>query len=201
MQLQDGFIVGIYNYCDRWCDTCPFTSRCRVFTDTVEGDAALDPTMQEVAAAPQWMNRLVDGINAAALGALAPEDVPRFRPKAIPPEHQGIRNRANAYCEDAHAWLRAHGPYAAADDADPRAVIKWFHTVIPPKIVRALKGLANQTLDEREWPADADGSAKVALLGIDRSHAAFLQLIERRQASHGEVQHLIAHLEIGRAHV
>ena len=22
------FIPGIYNYCDRWCERCPFTSRC-----------------------------------------------------------------------------------------------------------------------------------------------------------------------------
>lgn len=25
------FISGIYNYCDRWCERCPFTSRCMNF--------------------------------------------------------------------------------------------------------------------------------------------------------------------------
>src|SRR2546421_8625439 len=25
------FISGIYNYCDRWCERCPFTSRCLNF--------------------------------------------------------------------------------------------------------------------------------------------------------------------------
>ena len=25
------FITGIYNYCDRWCERCPFTSRCLNF--------------------------------------------------------------------------------------------------------------------------------------------------------------------------
>jgi len=24
-------ISGIYNYCDRWCERCPFTSRCLNF--------------------------------------------------------------------------------------------------------------------------------------------------------------------------
>ena len=24
-------ISGIYNYCDRWCERCPLTSRCLVF--------------------------------------------------------------------------------------------------------------------------------------------------------------------------
>ena len=25
MEVQDGFIVGIFNYCDRWCERCPLT--------------------------------------------------------------------------------------------------------------------------------------------------------------------------------
>src|SRR5438132_7750977 len=25
------YIDGIFNYCDRWCERCPFTSRCRSF--------------------------------------------------------------------------------------------------------------------------------------------------------------------------
>src|SRR3990170_91122 len=25
------FIPGIYNYCDRWCERCPFTARCLTF--------------------------------------------------------------------------------------------------------------------------------------------------------------------------
>jgi hypothetical protein len=25
------FITGIYNYCDRWCERCAFTSRCLNF--------------------------------------------------------------------------------------------------------------------------------------------------------------------------
>ena len=28
---EEGFIPGIYNYCDRWCERCPHTRRCRSF--------------------------------------------------------------------------------------------------------------------------------------------------------------------------
>ena len=28
------FIPGIYNYCDRWCERCTFTSRCRNYEST-----------------------------------------------------------------------------------------------------------------------------------------------------------------------
>ena len=29
--MSEHFIPGIYNYCDRWCERCPLTARCRVF--------------------------------------------------------------------------------------------------------------------------------------------------------------------------
>ena len=28
---DQGFIPGVYNYCDRWCERCPFASRCRSY--------------------------------------------------------------------------------------------------------------------------------------------------------------------------
>src|SRR3712207_1594506 len=31
MSDEERFIDGIFNYCDRWCERCPFTSRCRVY--------------------------------------------------------------------------------------------------------------------------------------------------------------------------
>src|SRR5829696_7236004 len=30
---DSNFISGIYNFCDRWCERCPLTSRCRVFAE------------------------------------------------------------------------------------------------------------------------------------------------------------------------
>jgi len=29
-------ISGIYNYCDRWCERCPLTSRCLVYATEQE---------------------------------------------------------------------------------------------------------------------------------------------------------------------
>ena len=31
-------ISGIYNYCDRWCERCPLTSRCLVYATEKEDD-------------------------------------------------------------------------------------------------------------------------------------------------------------------
>ena len=34
--MEHNFIPGIYNYCDRWCEHCSFTSRCRSYERTSE---------------------------------------------------------------------------------------------------------------------------------------------------------------------
>jgi hypothetical protein len=31
MDVRDGFIVGIFNYCDRWCEACAFARRTPAF--------------------------------------------------------------------------------------------------------------------------------------------------------------------------
>ena len=40
-------ISGIYNYCDRWCERCPFTSRCLVYA-TEKADIELEPGNHEL---------------------------------------------------------------------------------------------------------------------------------------------------------
>jgi hypothetical protein len=70
----------------------------------------------------------------------------------------------------------------------------WFHTIIPARIHRALHGLAGDRPEDRDWPADYDGSAKVALLGIERSHAAWLDLVKRGVATDADAAPFVADL-------
>src|SRR5438128_7391496 len=42
------FISGIYNYCDRWCERCQFTSRCFLYA-TEQADSDLDdPEVRDI---------------------------------------------------------------------------------------------------------------------------------------------------------
>jgi hypothetical protein len=102
----------------------------------------------------------------------------------------------------ARAWLntrefdlsskeRRQGVPADREAGDPRDVIAWFHMMIHVKAMRALHGLAEDNPAERDWPPDHDGSAKVALIGIDRSHTAWLDLVETGIASVSEVASFI----------
>jgi hypothetical protein len=200
MEIHEGFIVGIFNYCDRWCEACVFTSRCRLFADVAEIEASLDPGLKPVVDAPAlpsespplppWMEKMIHEVNTATAPVVAVEDV-RPRPTSSA-EHLTIGMRARRYCARVYPWLQSRSATKGPDD--PAAVIEWFHTMIPVKIQRAILGFAEDGPDERNWPPDYDGSAKVALIGIERSHAAWLDLVERGDLTQCEAEPFIADL-------
>ena len=162
MDIQDGFIVSIFNYCDSWCDACAFTSRCRLFAASAEFEA----------------------------GPLPPPP-----PRTIPLDHEALCEHARTYLDWVFAWRRAHEAFATVTDpGDPRAVVSWFCSLIYVKVRRALRGLAEDDPAERDWPADHDGSAKVALLGVERSQEAWLQIVERGHATWNEAEPFIRQL-------
>jgi hypothetical protein len=204
METREGFIVGIYNYCDSWCDRCAFTSHCHVFADIRKTEALHDPNMAAVAMAPEhpsdappppppWLQELLDEMDRGAQNP-SPEDNVRCELRDVP-ERDDIDDRSEAYGRLARAWLRDHesdGPPAADN---PRDVIDWFLMLIHVKAMRALRGLAEDDPSERDWPADYDGSAKVALIGIDRSHTAWLDLVEIGFATPSAVAPFLEDLE------
>jgi hypothetical protein len=188
VELQDGFIVGIFNYCDRWCETCAFTSRCRLFADVAEHEAQLDPTFRPVADAPplpedlpppppKWLQELIEEANEIASKPITGVEPAQLTP-TVRPEHREIEHRAEAYSEWVRGWLRARNHNADRDPTDPVNVIAWFASLNASKIHRALVGLAEDDGD-REFPPDHEGSAKVAIIGIERSQTAWLQLVSK----------------------
>ncbi len=48
------FISGIYNYCDRWCERCPFTSRC--LTYAIDEKDIDDPASRDINNENFWKN-------------------------------------------------------------------------------------------------------------------------------------------------
>ncbi len=217
MQLLDGFIVGIYNYCDRWCETCPFTSRCRVFATSAELHASLDPQFQVIGAgllrstAAMQANLMAAEVVDTASREIDgqddeddDEDVVHPRSPAtpddedeaghVPEDHLEVAARAEDYLRRAARWLAGAPSRGRADATDPHAVIAWFHMMIAVKTDRALRGV-REAADGDEFAAeDAAGSAKVALLGIERSHAAWLALVERDAVSIAAAAPMIADL-------
>jgi hypothetical protein len=187
MEVRDGFILDIFNYCDRWCETCTFTSRCRLFADVAEHTASLDPHLRALVSAPllpeetspappRWLQEEIDSMNDAA--TVPGEEVARVmeeRDRAT--ENEPVAQRSIEYSHRVYHCRGRRGRPETLQPTDPRAVMEWFHTLIPAKIHRALVGRATDDPSTRNWPADHDGSAKVALEGIDRSIAAWQELV------------------------
>ena len=65
-----------------------------------------------------------------------------------------------------------------------------------PKIMRALEGKLRGVPPALEGMArDSDGSAKIALIALDRSLAAWANLLRHFSEKENETLHLLAHLE------
>ncbi len=82
-------------------------------------------------------------------------------------------------------------------------VLSWYHTLIPAKLQRAVGGLLERTETGGEHAAiladsrlnDANGSAKVALVAIERSLGAWLRLREVLPGRESEILELLALLD------
>ena len=105
---------------------------------------------------------------------------------------------------DRDVLAEAHLP-AGADMAplvDALEIIRWFQFMISVKIQRALSSRASEADEPEFWeemPKDSDGTAKIALIAIDRSVGAWgalLPAFPARQAATLEILALLSRLRI-----
>ena len=197
-------IPGIYNYCDRWCERCPFTDRClNYLMQNEQQNGADDLKEDEKNPALLWeevKNTLDETIRLLETlmreQGLDPDDPSRKRSPSqeevgYRTEQHPLNKMALSYITLARAWMDAHRKeldgVGMQHDMPPRGagkrevqlwnagkVIHWYLFQISVKIRRALEGLQEgEELSEGPYGNDADGSAKVALLGIDNSLQAW----------------------------
>lgn len=225
------FISGIYNYCDRWCERCAFTTRCFLYA-TEQADPDLDgPEVHDITNEKFW--RKLQSIFRATAEMIAesareagidletidatPDDTD-FRRDFDKATKDELSQRAEGYAMAVEEWFREEFPNegAAVDDVEAATasgirdinlrdvidIIRWYQFFIAAKVTRALSsgrwdesfaddehdeddavfsfdlGDASDEMDDAEVIAaseriDAYGSAKAALVAIDRSLAAW----------------------------
>jgi len=82
----------------------------------------------------------------------------------------------------------------AEDINDAVEILRWYQWQIHVKLERAIDSLsAEEPLDNGEFPKDSDGSAKVALIGIDRSMSAWKVLLT---AFPGQTKQILSFIKI-----
>lgn len=194
--MSKRYIDFISAYCDQWCERCAFTTRCSSFAVSsalamCDGDyeAAMELAIGRPRVPGEKPQRnLQESMTAAAERAGLDDDVSDRELDAIGREmderrkriHQRRSATASAdYAIAVHRWLESHPEGDAAHDPAMREaldVIRWDVYLIHVKILRALDG-QDEDPGGRFWKgavqSDWNGSAKVALLSIERSEAAW----------------------------
>jgi hypothetical protein len=206
------YIEGVYNYCDRWCERCPLTSRCLNYAITEENFGDLNDHDIENQAFWDKLKEMFD-VTLEMLTEWAEEqgiDLDEIDVDTVAEEERQLREEAHNH--DLSQAARRYGklvdewfdleealfaqreealnsivqlgvggnePFEEAEDInDAVEVIHWYQHQIYVKLMRAL----SQQLDDPEAAdavqSDANGSVKVALIGIDRSIAAWGKLRE-----------------------
>jgi hypothetical protein len=187
-------IPGIYNYCDSRCARCTFSDRCLTFLDHQELEAAgaVDGTASatSVGASMRLATEMIaeaarlKRIDLTAIDELEDDD-PRIDPEC----HRAdpIAVRSSEYGDLAWRIAKAVEPLVVArgDEAviDAVGTIDWFSSLIRAKVYRAICGLAERWNPDDDVQTDYNGSAKVALIGIEESRRAWRVLMEEGKAT------------------
>jgi hypothetical protein len=190
-------IEGVFNYCDSWCERCPFTTRCAVFAvrvaiDMCGGDPeagaelaiGLPPPMS--AEEERRREEFVHAMNACVPTAAEAAEYEREeeeRDRRI--EETSVFTASQRAKTLLHAWLDSHeGLDLSANRraADALEIVQWDRYLIFVKLRRALGGLDEYARGESIWEDplqnDWNGTAKLTLICIRRSSEAWDVLAE-----------------------
>ena len=201
-------ISGVHNYCDRWCERCPFTSRC--------GSFALSEGLND----DQENNDLENKKFWEDLSMMFEATFDMLKEKAdelgidlnnlddVDYKHEEVENDATKISKDYSIkitnWLRENNDkYVKTAEQlliidekevlklkDAIEVIQWYSIFISAKVHRAFMDYGID--DEDNY--DNLGSAKIALISIDRSIAALGYLLENMPNSEDDILNFLAKL-------
>jgi hypothetical protein len=214
--MKEPFIPGIYNYCDRWCERCHFTSRCRNY----ESSSKLSPEQIDINNEAFWKNLSSNfkstlellkkaakkyGIDLSKPLTEKEEEQYESRKKILDTkakEHplinlckqyrsiarpfiensDGVVNTSKELIDHVHLGIKSEVDVIdmVAGIGDCFDIIQWYVFFIEVKLQRALRG----RMEGEDWETengfqkDSNGSAKVALLAIERSIEAWTRLYD-----------------------
>src|SRR5580765_4053602 len=188
-------IPGIYNYCHRRCEQCPFTDRCLTFRRMRDDEVRhpdgnmLDAVGRSFARTfdllKDWCEREgidFDTVREEARSDQAAEELARLDTEI---ESDPLHELAFAYTKAAITLVSSLEALAPFHEWSPvvreaLATIGWYAGMVVVKVDRSLHGLAEGrvvTLGEDPIQNDWNGSAKVARLAIAESQRAWDTLL------------------------
>jgi len=132
------------------------------------------------------------------------EDMKEMKAKDEAVKNHLLSRSAKKYSEWVEDWFKERETLffetaAAAREGvsleEAIEVIRWYQYFICAKAMRAVRGKVEDEEEDNEFPSDSDGSAKIALIAIDRSIAAWATIRHYLDDDEKEVIDLIAFLD------
>jgi hypothetical protein len=210
------FIPGIYNYCDRWCERCPQTLHCLNFS--LSEKEFSDPETHDIRNEAFW--KKLSGILGETLELLreaaekwgvdldtldSMDNIEDMKAKDEAAKNHLLYRAAKRYSEMAGDWLEgretlifetAAAAREGVDLDEAFEVIQWYQYFISAKIMRALRGKVEEEEEGGdEFQSDSDGSAKIALIAMDRSIGAWAVIRHYDTRRDEKVLNIIAFLD------
>lgn len=176
-------IEFISEYCDRWCERCAFTSRCSAYAVQAAlgmcGD--LGEALQLAVGAPMAPEGSIPIVRKVEVARPTSDDVSDLQAAvaahAKRTNEAPLTNNAMDVAIAEHRWFHAHAAMRESDDPVVReavAIVSWDSTLIGGKLARALQGReSSDGQDDDPIQNDWNGSAKVALISIERSESTW----------------------------
>src|SRR2546430_10800621 len=161
------FISGIYNYCDRWCERCPFTSRCLLYATEQADPEINDPETRDITNEKFWRKlRDIFSETATMISEWAAEagvdlnsvdvtaEMAENEREMEAAEQDELSEQAHHYAKTVENWFRNEfvNDEEVHDDAmgsskpvsddltvhDAAEIIQWYQFFIAVKLLRAL---------------------------------------------------------------
>jgi hypothetical protein len=201
---RGNFISGIYNYCDRWCERCEFTSKCSVYAMEEQREkpnednpnAFIEQVGENFKLVMEMLLEMAEekGIDLNSIDDSEDEQEEKLLEEFA--DNHFLSVQSKEYSTLLRKWfdenettlknlsdsLNQNISLGLVDEKnlkefdaikDALEIIRWYSFQIHVKLVRALR---HGELDlEYEDPVqnDVNGSAKVALIGTERSLGAW----------------------------
>jgi len=221
------FISGIYNYCDRWCERCFFTSRC--LTYAIDKEDSGDPASRDINNEKFWkkleeifkqtseMIMEITKEKGIDLSLIDTDEVyKKLDSQMAEADNHELCITARRYGKEVSKWFETEQRIFekkedelntllnigidedrvktdAAGIKDTMDVIHWYQHQIYVKLKRAI--IKDDSIDGEISNYDANGSAKVALIGMDRSIGAWGKLHEFFPEKTDAILDILLHLD------
>ncbi|MCF8239792.1 MAG: hypothetical protein K9J16_00290 [Melioribacteraceae bacterium] len=200
-------LPGVYNYCDRWCERCPFTDRCLNYTMSEEminkaDDDPLAAVKDALTLASELIKKIAkeEGIDIDEITAEDDDSDDNNFEEEI--ENKPLSREAMKYIHVAGEWLKNNygslqrrgkelikNYEMGIDDSNPDETadklkdalenIQWYLYFIKVKIARAYFTQEDSLIDDDEEFTfeQVNTAAKLALIGCNRSIKAWEYLL------------------------